>query len=300
MKIVNRLDCCGGRLRNFDIWFLDEHKAIVDSIYTAGHNGDRKTFSTDYVNARYVKVQLRGTDCLQLGEVSIFGWLASNPVPIESLDTLTVGEDAARCWSTKGSRLLLTSDTYDWSDSHTAVVADVDQTEVGAGKIFMMPLPTKKTAIDETFGYPDFAVEVALLDRSLIIEGAQDSGEFSTLGGHFIVLHTPHVHQHLEGALFQNMGQQGKLGRYPMHFHMSECVHGSTLAKNVIWKSNQRCIVVHGTHNVTVTENVAYDTAGHCFMLEDGGEWDNEFRYNLGAKTRALPSGVPRKSFTLG
>ena len=46
MKIVNRLDCCGGRLRNFDIWFLDENKAIVDSIYTAGHNGDRKTFST--------------------------------------------------------------------------------------------------------------------------------------------------------------------------------------------------------------------------------------------------------------
>lgn len=49
---------------------------------------------------------------------------------------------------------------------------------------------------------------------------------------------------------------------------MSECVHGSTLAKNVIYKSNQRCAVIHGSHNVTVADNVAYDTKGHCFMLE--------------------------------
>jgi hypothetical protein len=156
----------------------------------------------------------------------------------------------------------------------------------------------KKTAADETFGYPDFAVEAALLDRSLIIEGTKEEGELSTLGGHLIFLHTPHVHQHLEGALLQNMGQQGRLGRYPLHFHMSESVHHSTLAKNVIWKSNQRCIVIHGTHNATVSDNVAYDTQGHCFMLEDGGEYDNTFEYNLGAKTRALPANTPQAGET--
>lgn len=75
---------------------------------------------------------------------------------------------------------------------------------------------------------------------------------------------------------------------------MSECVHGSTLSKNVIWESNQRCVVVHGTHNVTVSENVAFDTKGHCFMLEDGGEYDNSFIGNLGAKVDRLPRGVPR------
>jgi hypothetical protein len=145
------------------------------------------------------------------------------------------------------------------------VVADVPS---DPGTVAVYPLAKKKSAVDETFGYPDFAVEVALLDRSLIIEGAKDEGEFATLGGHVIVLHTPHVHQHLEGALLQNMGQQGKLGRYPLHFHMSECVHGSTLSKNVIWKSNQRCIVVHGTHNVTVSENVAFDTKGKTNMTK--------------------------------
>lgn len=155
------------------------------------------------VNARYVKIQLRDTDCLQLGEVEVYGFPANETFPTESLDILTVGEDAARCWSTKGSRILLTSDTYDWEDSHAAVVADVPSSP-GSDTIYMLPLPKKKTAVDETFGYPDFAVEVALLDRSFVIEGENDSGEFETLGGHFIVLHTPHVHQHLEGALLQN------------------------------------------------------------------------------------------------
>ena len=54
----------------------------------------------------------------------------------------------------------------------------------------------------------------------------------------------------------------------------------------MIRESNQRCIVVHGTHNLTISENVAYDTHGHCFITEDGGEIDNIFHRNLGALTQ--------------
>ena len=59
------------------------------------------------------------------------------------------------------------------------------------------------------------------------------------------------------------------------------------MSKNSIRYSNQRCVVVHGTHNVTVIENVAHENKGHCYMLEDGGELDNKFIRNLGASTRA-------------
>jgi hypothetical protein len=58
------------------------------------------------------------------------------------------------------------------------------------------------------------------------------------------------------------------------------------VTKNMIRESNQRCIVAHGTHNLTISENVAYDTRGHCFITEDGGEIDNIFRRNLGALTQ--------------
>ena len=66
IRIVNRLDCCGGRLHDFDVWFLDQAKEVVDSIYNAGGLGNEQTFDvSDFVNARCVKIQPRDTDCLQ-------------------------------------------------------------------------------------------------------------------------------------------------------------------------------------------------------------------------------------------
>src|SRR5210317_1022862 len=78
---------------------------------------------TDFeVNARYVKIQLRDQDCLQLGEFKVYGYPASEDFPIDFWDKLTLGDDAARCWQTKGSRIMLTSDTHWWEDSHTTLV----------------------------------------------------------------------------------------------------------------------------------------------------------------------------------
>jgi hypothetical protein len=47
-------------------------------------------------------------------------------------------------------------------------------------------------------------------------------------------------------------------------------VTGSKLSKNMIREFNQRCAAVHGTDNFFVDGNVAYDTFGHCFSIEDG------------------------------
>ena len=44
IEIVNRLDCCGGRLHDFTISFHDETKTQIDSIFNAGGIGNRKTF----------------------------------------------------------------------------------------------------------------------------------------------------------------------------------------------------------------------------------------------------------------
>jgi hypothetical protein len=52
---------------------------------------------------------------------------------------------------------------------------------------------------------------------------------------------------------------------------MCKDVTGSKLSKNLIRESNQRCTVVHGTDNLLVDDNVACDTFGHCFIIEDVG-----------------------------
>ena len=77
---------------------------------------------------------------------------------------------------------------------------------------------------------------------------------------------------------------------------MSDSVPGSVVSKNLVRESLQRCIVIHGSHNVTVSKNVAFDTQGHCFMLEDGGEMDNTFEYNLGALTKPAQKIRPEET----
>ena len=66
-------------------------------------------------------------------------------------------------------------------------------------------------------------------------------------------------------------------------------VNGTMVARNTVRQSNQRCYVVHATNAVHLEYNIAFDTFGHCFMLEDGIEEENSFFYNLGLETKIMP-----------
>ena len=110
------------------------------------------------------------------------------------------------------------------------------------------------------------------------------------------------------------------MGRYPIHFHMCGSSAGSVVSKNVIINSNQRCVFIHDTNDVSIEDNVgkkkdsitvhilcsflgshlyvrlfsntllvpAYNTKGHCYATETGNERNNRFIRNLGARTRKL------------
>lgn len=187
-----------------------------------------------------------------------------------------------------GAEILITSHTRDW-DGHQVrkIVAVSDYTRRLVQIELDAPIRRPTTLLQSE----DFAVEVALLSRNIVIEGGPDSKKFH--GGHFWFMNTPSIVQSLVGVDFRNMGQQGTLGRYPIHLHMGSDMTGSTISKNTIRQSNQRCIVVHNTHNLLVEENIAYDTKGHCFIVEDGMETGNKFLRNLGAQTGAPDEVIP-------
>ena len=67
---------------------------------------------------------------------------------------------------------------------------------------------------------------------------------------------------------------------------MSGDSQGSVVSKNSIHNSNSRCVNIHGTSSILVSENVAYETKGHCYALQDGGEVNNIFEHNIGFVTR--------------
>jgi hypothetical protein len=66
------------------------------------------------------------------------------------------------------------------------------------------------------------------------------------------------------------------------------------------YRSFYRCISIHGTNGVTVSENVAYDVTGYCYYLEDGVEEENTLSFNLAAFIHAIgpetPSGAAQQT----
>jgi hypothetical protein len=184
-----------------------------------------------------------------------------------------------------GAEILITSHTRNWNEEQVRTITAVSPA-VSNSKMYVqltLNTPIRRPMTEKEDG--TFAVEVALLSRNIVFEG----GALDTLdGGHFWILQTPKVVQVIQGIDFQWFGQQGVLGRYPIHFHYCGNVRSSLVSKNTIRSSHQRCIVVHGSNNLLVRENVAYDTKGHCFITEDGIETGNSFIRNLGAKTDAV------------
>ena len=102
----------------------------------------------------------------------------------------------------------------------------------------------------------------------------------------------------IQGVEFANMGQGGKMGHYPIHFHMARQVPTNTFVKDSsINESMTRWIVLHSTQGVLLQRNVGYKSIGHGFFLENGTETDNKFYSNLGIFARAAIDNAqnPRK-----
>ncbi len=143
----------------------------------------------------------------------------------------------------------------------------------------------------------DQRAEVGLLSRAITIRGAGvgDDGvvESSAVGagGHVMIL--AGAHARIQGVELLHMGQTGRLGHYPVHWHLAGDVSGQFFRNSAVWRTNNRCVTVHGTDYLEVADNVCYDHLGHGFFLEDGAETGNRLVGNLGMMGRR-PDGAAR------
>lgn len=171
--------------------------------------------------------------------------------PPGKADTLFVDSATAACWAPKvGTTLLVTSNEIGtikegWDAEDLATIESIDVT-TGAIKL-TFPLNHYKTTAAQD---PRFATEVAILHRATVFE-AENDNVLDYIGGHSMVMHTA-AEQRISGAAFYNFGQQGLLGKYPVHFHMAGNHSSSVVSKNVVQRSNQRCYVIHGTDGVSL------------------------------------------------
>jgi len=171
------------------------------------------------------------------GTLDISGLSEDKPCPswtrlsIPSLDygAIEVGQEAAECWEEiidsieDPAEILITNSEKikGWNEHHIHQVSSID-TETGT---LYLTTPVEGNPVTTEINKM-YAAEVALLNRRIIFDSITD-GIDDLHGGHLVINRTPGVVQKLEGVEVRNFGQQGVLGRYPIHFHMSDSVSGS-------------------------------------------------------------------------
>ena len=167
-------------------------------------------------------------------------------------------------------------------------------------------LPSDVGRLKLNFSSVETRAAVALLSRSITIvsEGptatpdgfAQKAGTY--FGGHTVARQGFKAFQ-VQGVEFKQLGQGGRIGHYPVHFHMARTTPANTFVKDSsVNESMTRWMVVHSTHGVTFARNVGWKSIGHGFYIEDGSETDNKYQTNIGIYARAAiddPDVNPRK-----
>jgi len=195
-----------------------------------------------------------------------------------------------------GAEILLTSHTNRNDDSQVRTITEINDIPFDDQHVAVTLHDSfQKPIVERNNPHPQTAIEVALLSRTIQFSGEFDEDPGVLHGCHFWIKHTTTAKQTLEGVGFVNCGQQGNLGRYPIHYHHSNSVSGSVISKNLVKDSNQRGIVVHGTDDLLVKENVLYNIMGHGFLLEDGIEQYNTFANNLAASNKPVVTVISDK-----
>jgi G8 domain len=196
----------------------------------------------------------------------------------------------ARGWR-KGDVIVLASTDFDSTQAEKRTIAAI------AGNTITLDQPLKYMHFGKiTFGV-DERGEVGLLTRNIVIQ-ASDDAERSYFGGHIMAMTGSKMY--VSGVELNRMGQNMHLARYPIHWHLVGDGQGQYIENSSIHDTYSRCVTVHGTNNVRVENNVAFNTVGHCYFLEDAVETGNQFIHNLGMETKCHPDGKPCVPTNLG
>lgn len=133
----------------------------------------------------------------------------------------------------------------------------------------------------------DLRAEVGLLSRNVTITG-DENAHLDGYGGHIMVM--AGADMRISGTEITRMGQEGILGKYGAHWHLSGDATGDFLINNSFHEIYNKGIALHGVQNVVVDDNVVFGTIGHSIFTEDAAEFGNTIRGNLVLGTKAAES----------
>src|SRR5688572_24031894 len=216
--------------------------------------------------------------------------------------TLNLHGDRTNTWTklastaNAGSTSIEVLNAAGWRVGDEIVLASTDFDPRQAERRTISAISGNKITLDRKLDYMHFGKttfdvdergEVGLLTRNVRIQSSADS-EATYFGGHIMAM--PSSKMYVSGVELNRMGQNMTLARYPIHWHLVGDAKGQYIKNAAIHDTFNRCVTVHGTNNLSIENNVTYNTVGHCFFLEDGIETGNEFVRNLAIQTKCHPT----------
>ncbi len=181
-----------------------------------------------------------------------------------------------------GDEIVLASTDYDPRQAERRRIAGI------SGNTLTLDKPLEYMHFGKMTFDVDERGEVGLLTRNIKIQASSDA-EQTYKGGHIMAMVTSKMY--VSGVELNRMGQNLTLARYPIHWHLvGDGGKGQYIRNAAIHDTYNRCVTVHGTHNLRVENNVTYNTVGHCFFMEDGIEHGNAFIHNLAIQTKCHTS----------
>ncbi|MGL4576519.1 MAG: G8 domain-containing protein, partial [Burkholderiaceae bacterium] len=213
---------------------------------------------------------------LQLHGEPRTGWTQLAATVQPGANSITLKDDMSTQWRA-GDQLVIAPSSFEAEEYEVVTVTGVTAKTIN----FTPALKYTHWGELQTFEGKtlDQRAAVGLLTRNLVVRGGDDSDAIN-FGGHTMIMAGGKAQ--VTGVEFFKMGQRGLPGRYPLHWHLAGDRQGDFAKNNTVRNSFQRAMVLHGTDNLLLEGNVAFDITNHAFVwAEDGNEKNNRLIKNL-------------------
>lgn len=255
------------------------------------------------------RLQFFGEDKLSFTKLAATANVNSNQIIVSNIiernfdGTTSAASDGALDWEV-GDQIVIASSSQDYADQDVRTISAITNLGNGTSLITLNSgLSHRHYGQIETYSNGtrdwdlDLRAEVALLSRNVRVEGEAfhdtdnnfgDRARFSStlgnngdgFGGHIMIMESAGQIT-VDGVQLDGLGQTGRLGRYPIHWHLAGDRSGDVLRRTSITNSNNRGVTIHGAHNILVQDVVLHDIHGHGFFMEDAVENGNLYISNI-------------------
>ena len=285
----------------------------INSKVTITLHGSRPSNAVESVpDPTFKGISVTGTLSLH-GKRFFQTWTRLGKTAMPGDTSLRLQEDVN--WEANQEIVLVTTamkDSKEWHQNEVLLVQSVDNSPAVGSIVYL-----QSAIVNKHVGILAYQAEVGLLTRTIVIQGSASDSEptdslprkctgrwiygntdepcpnkdLTGFGGH-IMIHNG-GRGFVEGVELFRMGQTNLLGRYPIHFHLLNDCPQCYFRDSSVHRSFYRCVSIHGTNFVTVSENVAFDIIGYCYYLEDGVEENNKIHFNLAAHIHMMGPEIP-------